>query len=121
MNESILRQLLEGMPARERAEFRCSNCWTALEGARVAVVARSVYGTDAWELNTIYCLEHAPETVPETPHGESVLATARVGMLADVLGQSHDPALLDVEIVDAALGESDDEAWSGVRAGGDAT
>lgn len=98
-----LRQILTGLPLPQ-ADPCCMTCGAHLEGARIAAVAHNI-DTAGWHINSITCIEHGPRDVPETSCGESVLAHARLGMLADVVEHRHDPALLDVEIVDAALRE----------------
>ena len=107
MNETIIRQILQGHEL-PHDEPRCSQCFAALEGARVVVCARRIYGNPGWELNSVWCIEHGPESPPETPHGQTVLADARLGMLGDVLNQTHTHALLAVEIVDHALDNDTD-------------
>ena len=105
MPETIVQQILEGHGLPEGV--RCVHCLCELrEGARCGVVARRI-DLPIWELNSIYCMEHCPDAVPETPFGTSVLATADVGALVDTAAQSHRPCLLSVEIVDCVLGDGE--------------
>lgn len=101
---ALVEQLLDGMTFPHDDQPRCSDCWAALEGAAVIVCARRVYDAETWELNSVWCREHAPEAAPETPYGKSVLATARVGTLADVVSQTHEYALVDAVVVDTTVG-----------------
>lgn len=101
---TIIEQILAGMELPHDAAPRCSDCRTAVEGADIIVCARRVYGADGWEINAVWCPEHAPETAPKTPHGVSVLASARVGMLADMVEQTHRHALIDPVVEDKRLG-----------------
>lgn len=102
-SRQTVRAILAGMTLDARTEVRCSHCGAHLEGTDVELVARKV-GPAGWHIVTVYDAGCGPDEAPETPFGPSVLATARPGLLADVLDQSHTPALLDVKIVDAALG-----------------
>jgi len=104
MNSVLLEQLLSGHELPGDTP-RCRQCGGILEGARVVVCVRSMDGADTWGINTVWCREHAPTDVPETPHGETALADARVGTLADVVEQTHTHALIDVVVADMAFAE----------------
>jgi len=108
-HETTVRQILSGHELPGDTP-RCCQCGSLLEGARVVVCARSMDGADTWGVNTVWCREHAPADVPETPHGETALADARVGTLADVVEQTHVHALIDVVVTDAALREGNRKA-----------
>ena len=107
MTHETIRQILSGHELPGDTP-RCCQCGSLLEGARVVVCARSMDGAAGWGINTVWCREHAPTDVPETPHGETALAEARVWTLADVLNQTHTHALIDVVVTDATLGEQND-------------
>ena len=108
MNPAVLRQLLSGMELPFDPPT-CSHCFGRLrESARIGVVARKPYGVGCWGINSTFCQEHTPDTVPRVPNGSSALAHAEVGSLVDTGRQTHTPALLSVEIVDHALDNDTD-------------
>ena len=107
MNECVLRQLLAGHELPQDPPT-CWSCFCRLrESARIGVVARKPSGVQSWSIAATYCAEHTPDTVPVTPGGLSALAHAEVGSLVDTGRQTHAPALVEVEIVDVALKESE--------------
>lgn len=102
---AVIEQVLSGMELPHDGVPRCSDCFAALEGARVAVAARRIDGgANAWHICSVRCREHGRQSAPETPHGTAVLASARVGMLSDVVAQSHAYVLADVVVEDMAVG-----------------
>jgi len=111
-HETTVRQILSGHELPGDTP-RCRQCGSLLEGARVVVCARSMNGAAGWGVNTVWCREHGPGDVPETPHGETALAEARVGTLADVVKQTHTHALIDVVVADMALAEGNHKAVQG--------
>lgn len=98
MNDRLLCAVLEGHPLPHDGPY-CGSCFHQFSaGANVVVVTRRPYGVDTWEINSLYCLDCAPASVPETLHGSSAMATADIASLVDTARQEQRPALCNVTI-----------------------
>ena len=83
---------------------RCPECGHRFaEGAGVLVDARRYADEGRWHIEGVHCRTHDHELVRDSANDDTALLDARLGVLADVANQTHEPALLDVRLADVEL------------------